>query len=272
MDFLSFDLLVCFIAFGTVAGCLAGMLGIGGGVILVPLFMWRFQLAGFDPSTLVHCAFATSLAIIIPTAISNTLGHYKQGNVCRYHVLYLSLGGVVGACIGAWCASRLSGSTLSLAFGVMQIAVSVKLLTGALKPSTDKRRDQGAMLLLAGFVGGCFSSFFGVGGGVIAVPLMVILLRFPIHLAVGNSTALIVVSSFVGTCAYILSGWQSYAFEGGFLGFVYLPAVALVIPFSLFGAQIGVRLARLCSHIKMVKVFSLLLVCVGVKMIWSSLS
>lgn len=272
LDLLSFDLLVSFIAFGTVAGCLAGLLGIGGGVILVPLFMWRFQLAGFDPNTMVHCAFATSLAIIIPTAISNTLGHYKNGNVCRYHVFYLAIGGVIGACVGAWCASKLSGSTLSLVFGLMQIAVSVKLLTGALKPSSEKLRDQGVMLLFAGFVGGYFSSFFGIGGGVIAVPLMVILLRFPIHLAVGNSTALIVVSSFIGTCAYVLTGWESYAFKGGFLGFVYLPAVALVVPFSLLGAQIGVRLARHCSHVKMVKAFSLLLVCVGVKMIWSSFS
>ena len=270
LDFVSFDLLVNFIVLGTVAGCLAGLLGIGGGVILVPLFMWQFKLVGFDPHTMVHCAFATSLAIIIPTAISNTFGHYKQGNVCRQHIFYLAIGGVFGACVGAWCASKLSGSTLTLAFGFMLIAVSVKLLTGALSPSTEKRRDQVIMLLFAGFVGGYFSSFFGIGGGVVAVPLMVILLRFPIHLAVGNSTALIVVSSSIGTCAYILTGWESYAFNGGFLGFVYLPAVALVVPFSLFGAQIGVRLARHCSHAKMVKAFSLLLVCVGVKMIWSS--
>lgn len=272
MELLSFDLLVSFIAFGTLAGCLAGLLGIGGGVILVPLFMWRFEIAGFDPHYLVHCAFATSLAIIIPTAISNTLGHYKNGNVCRHHVVYLAIGGIIGACIGAWCASKLSGSTLSFAFGVMQIAVAIKLLTGALKPSTETLRDQWMMLLFAGFVGGSFSSFFGIGGGVVAVPLMVILLRFPIHLAVGNSTALIVVSSFIGSCAYILTGWQSHGFGSGFLGFIYLPAVALVIPFSLFGARIGVRIAHHCSHVKMVKVFSVLLVCVGVKMIWSALA
>lgn len=271
LEFLSFDLLVSFIVFGTLAGCLAGLLGIGGGVILVPLFMWRFQLAGFDPHYVVHCSFATSLAIIIPTAISNTFGHHKQGNVCRHHVIYLATGGVLGACVGAWCASLLSGSTLALAFGCMQMAVAVKLMTGALTPSTETIREHGVMLLLAGFVGGSFSSFFGVGGGVVAVPLMVILLRFPIHLAVGNSTALIVVSSLIGTCAYILAGWGTHALTDGFLGFVYLPAVALVVPFSLLGAQIGVRLTQYWSHAKMIKAFSLLLLCVGVKMIWSTL-
>jgi uncharacterized membrane protein YfcA len=271
LEFLTFELLISFIVFGCCAGCLAGLLGIGGGVILVPLFMWRFQLAGFDPQYIVHCAFATSLAIIIPTAVSNTIGHHKQGNVRRNHVLYLAIGAGIGACVGSFCASLLTGSVLALAFGVMQMAVALKLLTGASKPSSDTMREQGALLLFVGFIGGTFSSFFGVGGGVIAVPLMVILLRFPIHLAVGNSTALIVISSLIGSCAYIFMGWQVKSIEEGFLGFVYFPAVLLVVPFSLFGARIGVRLAQYCSHAKMVKVFSLLLICVGVKMIWSSL-
>lgn len=270
MEFLSLELLLSFVVLGTIAGCLAGLLGIGGGVVLVPLFLWRFQLAGFDPQTIVHCAFATSLAIIIPTAVSNTIGHHKHGNVRRKHLLSLALGAIIGACVGSFCASMLTGSSLKLAFGFMQMAVAVKLLTGASKPSGDTIREQGMLLLLVGFVGGTFSSFFGVGGGVIAVPLMVILLRFPIHLAVGNSTALIVMSSLIGTCAYIYMGWHLKSIQEGFLGFVYFPAVVLVVPFSLFGARIGVRLAQYCSHAKMIKVFSLLLVCVGVRMIWSS--
>lgn len=270
MEFLTFELLISFIVFGCCAGCLAGLLGIGGGVVLVPLFIWRFQLAGFDPQYIVHCAFATSLAIIIPTAVSNTIGHHRQGNVKRNHVIYLAIGAVIGACVGSFCASILTGPILSLVFGFMQIAVAVKLLTGASKPSGETMLEKGSMLLFVGFVGGAFSSFFGVGGGVIAVPLMVILLHLPIHLAVGNSTALIVMSSLVGTCAYIFMGWQLKLIQDGFFGFVYFPAVVMVVPFSLLGARIGVRLTQHCSHAKMIKVFSLLLICVGVKMIWYS--
>lgn len=270
LEFLSLELLASLVVLGVSAGFLAGLLGIGGGVILVPLFMWRFQLAGFDPQYMVHSAFATSLAIIIPTAISNTLGHHKLGNVRRSHVIYLATGAIIGSCIGAFCASLLTGKVLTLAFGVMQIAVALKLITGALKPSGGMVRDQAIQLLLTGFVGGAFSAFFGVGGGVIAVPLMVLLLRFPIHLAVGNSTALIVMSSLIGTCAYIFTGWDLRELQDGFVGFVYLPAVVMVVPFSLLGAKFGVRLAGCCSHAKMIKVFSLLLICVGVKMIWFS--
>ena len=268
MELLSLQLLVIFAVFGTCAGCAAGLLGIGGGVILVPLFMWSFQLAGLDPQILVHCAFATSLAIIIPTAISNTLGHRKRGYVRGTQVLYLALGALCGACVGAWCASLLSGSFLKVAFGVMQIAVAFKLLSGALKPANEELREQRSLLLLTGFVGGAFSSFFGVGGGVVAVPFMVILLHFPIHLAVGNSTALIVVSSFVGTCAYIYTGWGLRPITDGFLGYVFLPAVAMVIPFSLVGSRIGVHLAGHFSHVRMIKIFAALLVCVGVRVIW----
>lgn len=271
MELLSLQLLVIFAILGTCAGCAAGLLGIGGGVILVPLFMWSFQLAGLDPQILVHCAFATSLAIIIPTAISNTLGHRKRGNVRGTHVLYLALGALCGACVGAWCASLVSGSFLKISFGVMQIVVAFKLLSGALQPATEELREQMSLLLLTGFVGGLFSSFFGVGGGVIAVPLMVVLLRFPIHLAVGNSSSLIVVSSFVGTCVYIMTGWGIRPVADGFLGYVFLPAVAMVIPFSLAGSRIGVHLAGRFSHVRIMKMFAVLLVCVGVRVMWGAL-
>ena len=189
-----------FVTLGALAGFLAGLLGIGGGIILVPLFLWAFASAGFSPEIIVHTAFGTSLAIIIPTAFSSTLGHRKRGNVEWHQVAYLCLGGLFGALAGAWLASLLSGVWLKGLFGIMQILVALKLLVFDVRLPPE-RTDAVAPwpLLIVGFAGGCFSAFFGVGGGVIAVPLMIIVLGFPTHLAVGNSSALIVISSLFGT-------------------------------------------------------------------------
>lgn len=271
MDLLSFQMLAVLAFFGVCAGGAAGLLGIGGGVILVPLFMWSFDLAGINHDILVHSAFATSLAIIIPTAISNTLGHLKQSNVRGKHVICLAAGATIGAFFGSWVASLLKGDVLQLAFGVMQIAVALKMIIGSMKTPGGKLREQKLLLLFTGLIGGAYSSFFGVGGGVVAVPLMVLCLRFPMHLAVGNSTALIVASSFFGTCSYIYAGWDITALNDGFLGFVFLPAVAMVVPFSLIGSRIGVHFAGRCSHVKLVWSFAALLFFIGSRVIWSAL-
>ncbi|MCD6526239.1 MAG: sulfite exporter TauE/SafE family protein [Desulfuromonas sp.] len=267
MEIWSLEMLLGFALMGTCAGFLSGLLGIGGGVVLVPLFLWGFTLAGVDPQVIVHCAFATSLAVIIPTSISNTLGHRARGNFSGFHVIYLAIGSFFGALMGAWGASLLSGPSLKLAFGFMQLAVATKLLLGAMHPSDKPLREQPLILLLIGGFSGVFSAFFGVGGGVVAVPLMVLALHFPIHLAVGNSSALIVMSSLTGTCAYIFNGWQNALLPDSALGFVWLPVVALVLPFSLLGSRLGVKLAGRFSHAKLIKMFALLLIVVGLRII-----
>ncbi len=169
---------------GALAGFLAGLLGIGGGVVLVPLFLWLFPLAGFPPELVVHSAFGTSLAIILPTAVSSTLGHRKRGNVDWYMVAYLALGGIAGALSGSSAAAVIPGGTLKMCFGLMQIAVSLKLLFYKQRPSASERPVgiRKTSLFLVGFVGGFFFRFSSVSAaGVIAVPLMLILLHLPIH-------------------------------------------------------------------------------------------
>ncbi len=127
MGTFSIATIVLFVILGSLAGFLAGLLGIGGGIILVPLFLWAFEASGFAPEIMVHTAFGTSLAIIIPTALSSTFGHRKRGNVEWHQVAFLCLGGLFGALSGAWLASLLSGDWLKGLFGVMQIMVAVQL-------------------------------------------------------------------------------------------------------------------------------------------------
>ena len=268
MDTFSLPILTLFVLLGSLAGFLAGLLGIGGGIVLVPLFLWSFAKAGFPADILVHSAFGTSLGIIILTTFSSTLGHRKRGNVDWHHVSFLIIGGVIGSVLGAWAASLLSGLWLKALFGIMQILVALQMLI--FQPRLPPERVEPTPplpLILVGLGGGCFSAFFGVGGGVIAVPLMVVVLGFPMHLAVGNSSALIVVSSFFGTLSYILLGWDQNLLPPFSLGFVNFLVIALVAPFTVGMARLGVRTAARISHDKLVKGFAILLIFVGLRMV-----
>lgn len=272
METFSLSIIILFVMLGSLAGFLAGLLGIGGGIVLVPLFLWSFAAAGFSPEILVHTAFGTSLAIIILTAFSSTLGHRKRGNVNWDQVLLLGVGGIVGSMLAAWAASLLSGEWLQGLFGLMQILVAVKLLI--FQPYLPPERTEPVpahQLMAVGLAGGAFSAFFGVGGGVIAVPLMVITLGFPMHLAVGNSSALIVISSLFGTLSYIYLGWGHEELPPFAFGYVNLLVILLVAPFTMGMARLGVRIASRTSHDKLVKVFAVLLVFVGLRMIYQLL-
>ncbi len=260
--------LFLFASLGSMAGFLAGLLGIGGGIILVPLFLWAFNVSGFAHEILVHTAFGTSLAIIIPTAVSSTFGHRKRGNVQWHQVISLCLGAALGAFIGAWLASLLSGNWLKGLFGIMQLVVALQLVLFSPRlPPEYSDPVPPFHLVLVGLAGGMFSSFFGVGGGVIAVPLMVIVLGFPIHLAVGNSSALIVVSSLFGALSYMYHGWGEALLPPFSLGYVNFLVVLLVAPFTIIMARLGVRVASRTTHDKLIKAFAVLLILVGLRMI-----
>ncbi|PLX79983.1 MAG: sulfite exporter TauE/SafE family protein [Desulfuromonas sp.] len=269
MEIFSLTTILLFFLFGSLAGFLAGLLGIGGGVILVPLFIWGFKLAGFAPVNIVHLAFGTSLAIIIPTALSSTFGHRKRGNVDWHQVMSLAIGGIVGAFVGATIAAQVEGDYLKGLFGVMQILVAVKLLF--FHPHVPPERDDAVpkwQLIAVGLVGGAFSAFFGVGGGVVAVPLMVLVLQLPIHLAVGNSSALIFISTISGTFSYALYGWGEPLLPPFSIGYINLLVVAIVAPFTIIFARLGVRVASRTPHDKLVTAFAVLLTIVGIRMLY----
>jgi uncharacterized membrane protein YfcA len=270
MELLSPQIIALILAVGALAGFLAGLLGIGGGVILVPLFLWLFPIADFPAEHIVHIAFATSLAIILPTSISSALNHRLRGNVSWGMVLFLVIGGVVGSFGGASLASILPGEKLKLAFALLMIVVSLKLLFYKQKGDADETtKDYKRLpLILVGFVGGFASAFFGIGGGVVAVPLMLMFLRVPIHLAVGNSSALIVVSSLSAVCCYIYYGWNQIPLPPFSLGYVNLLVAAIVAPASIIAARQGVKFASRTSQVKLIRIFAILLLIVGMKILF----
>ncbi|MDA3903617.1 MAG: sulfite exporter TauE/SafE family protein [Desulfuromusa sp.] len=268
MDIFSPQIILLALVMGSFAGFLAGLLGIGGGVILVPLFLWLFSIVGFPPDLIVHTAFGTSLAIILPTAISSTLAHRKRGNVDWHMVAFLALGGIFGSLLGSSAAAVIPGEKLKMYFGLMQILISLKLLFyKPYIPPENLARAKKTSLALVGFAGGLYSAFFGVGGGVVAVPLMLMALHLPIHLAVGNSSALIVVSSFSAVICYIWYGIQNSSPAPFSIGYVNLLVTFLVAPAAMIFARIGVKFATRTSQTKLVKIFAVLLMFVGIKIL-----
>jgi uncharacterized membrane protein YfcA len=151
----------------------------------------------------------------------------------------------------------------------MQLLVALQLLI--FNPRLPPERTDPVppiSLIVVGFAAGLFSAFFGVGGGVIAVPLMVIALSFPIHLAVGNSSALIVISSLSGALSYMYHGFNADLLPPFSLGYVNCLVFLIVAPFTIGMARIGVRVASRTTHDKLLKVFAGLLVLVGLRMIY----
>ncbi|RME35622.1 MAG: sulfite exporter TauE/SafE family protein [Deltaproteobacteria bacterium] len=273
MDLLQPDIIALILVSGGFGGFLAGLLGIGGGVIFVPLFLHLFPLVGIDSSVMVHMAFGTSLGIILPTALSSTFAHRKRGNVDWHHVYGLAAGGIAGAVCGSSLAALLEGDSLQLAFAGMQIAVALRMFRQRrYLPPERSAPIPFWQLFSVGCAGGLFSSFFGVGGGVIAVPLMVIALQLPVHLAVGNSSALIVVSALAGTISYAVHGLGDPMLPSFSLGYVNLLVAGLIAPLSMLMARIGVRVAVHLPHDKLVKAFAILLILVAVKIGWRALS
>ncbi len=270
MELFSVQIIALTLAFGAFAGFLAGLLGIGGGVILVPLFLWLFPLAGIPEQIVVHMAFGTSLAIIIPTSFSSTLGHRKRGNVDWRIVSYLALGGIVGALIGSTIAAYVPGQQLKIVFGCLQIIIAFKLIFfHPYLPPERTNQPPKKQSFLVGLAGGTFSAFFGVGGGIVAVPLMLIIMQLPIHLAVGNSSALIVVSSLAGTIGYVFHGLQQPIAAPLSLGYVNVLVATVVAPVSMGCARLGVKLATRTSQKHLIKAFAVLLVLIGLRILFS---
>ena len=266
MHLLAPETLIFFAASGMLAGFLAGLLGIGGGIIFVPLFLWTLPSVGFDPSIAVHSALGTSLGVIVPTALSSTLAHRRRGNVLWNQVFWLAVGGGCGAVLGAAAAAALSGDWLKGLFGLMLMAVGIKMFGQKKLLSGHSAEVPRWQLIFVGVCGGGFSAFFGVGGGVVTVPLLVILLGLPIHLAVGNASALIVISSLFGSLSYVAHGWGLPHLPSFSFGFVNLLVVLLVAPFSILFARLGVRVAAHLRHDKLLKIFAVLQIAIGIKL------
>ncbi|MBB2496927.1 sulfite exporter TauE/SafE family protein [Aquipseudomonas ullengensis] len=251
-----------YLVLGAAAGVLAGLFGVGGGIIIVPVLVFSFTAQGFDQSILTHLAVGTSLATIIFTSINSVLEHQRKGAVRWPIFAWMAVGILLGAGLGALTAASIQGPLLQKIIGVFAIVIAVQMGLG-LKPKASRGVPGKPGLTLAGVVIGWASAIFGIGGGSLTVPFLT-WRSVPMQQAVATSSACGLPIAAASALSFMLLGWHEAHLPPWSLGFVYLPAMVGIAITSMFFARFGARLAhRLPAHV-LKRLFALLLLCVGV--------
>ncbi|HTN49186.1 MAG TPA: sulfite exporter TauE/SafE family protein [Burkholderiaceae bacterium] len=242
---------------GACTGFAAGLLGIGGGMLLVPFLTLLFTWRGYPSEHIVHMAIATSLATILFTSVSSVRAHDRRGAVLWRVVWLLAPGILAGSLVGAQIAGRLPTFWLSVIFAVFVGFSAVQMLADR-KPRPTRELPRGFGMFGAGGAIGFISSLVGAGGGFISVPFM-IWSNVSIHNAVGTSAALGFPIAAAGTIGYVLAGHAQPGLPPGTLGFVYLPALFAIAIASVVTAPLGAHFAHSLDRRGLQRIFAMLL-------------
>lgn len=251
---------------GAVGGLLAGLLGVGGGIVIVPVLDLVLASMGVEPAVRMHVAVATSLATIIPTAISSSRAHHAKGAVDMAQLKRWGVAIFLGAIAGVLIASRVTGDVLSAVFGVVALLVAIKMLLPLEGRHIAEAIPSGPGGQLLPFAIGGFSSMMGIGGGTLSVPTMT-LFNFPIHRAVGTAALFGLLISVPATIAFIITGRNVPGLPTGSLGYVNLIGLAIIAPVSYVAAPWGARLAHSLSKRHLSILFGLFLAVVSARML-----
>lgn len=262
MDLLYFAILL--LLTGVVAGLLAGLFGVGGGAVLVPVFFQAFGALGIDPSVVMHVSIGTSLAIIIPTSIRSFLAHKSHGavdyDIIRKWFIVIPL----GVFTASFIASIASGDILRLIFALIATLVAIRLLINRPEWIIADDIPQGFVRIFVGYLIGLFSALMGIGGGIFNNTFMTLFGR-PIHQAVATSSGVGVLIAIPGLIGYIIAGWSVDILPSYSSGFIYWPAVILVIPTTFIFAPIGAKLAHRLKRRQLEIGFGVFLILVAIR-------
>ena len=260
-------LLLLFPAIGAVSGLLAGMFGIGGGLVIVPALNAAFAagLVAVDPAIRMHVAIGSSLAVIVFTAISSVRAHHGYGAVLWPAVFVLAPGVVLGGLLGALVADQLGTRTLEIVFGAFAILMAARLALGGKGEVEAHARLPGPVgAATAGTAIGAVSALVGIGGGIMTVPYLA-WHSVPMRTAVGTAAACTLPVALAGAAGYAIAGLGA-GVPPGSSGYLYWPAIAGIALASVLTAPLGARLAHTLPVRRLRQLFALLLVAVALDM------
>tara|TARA_R110002110_G_scaffold91264_2_gene237522 strand:- start:143808 stop:144632 length:825 start_codon:yes stop_codon:yes gene_type:complete len=260
-------LALAMLATGVVGGILAGLLGVGGGIVIVPVLDTTLGLLGVDPAIRMHVAVATSLATIIPTSISSSRAHHAKGAVDMALVRFWGPFVFVGSIIGTLLAAQVDSHVLSLVFGAVALLVAVKMILPM--ENTFIRQDipRGVVGPLPPLAIGTLSSMMGIGGGTLSVPVLT-LMKQAIHRAVGTAALFGLLISLPGAVGYVVAGWGDARLPPGSLGYVNIIGFLLIAPVTVMTAPWGAKLAHRLSKRQLSLAFGVFLLIVAVRMLY----
>jgi uncharacterized membrane protein YfcA len=256
---------LAYIGLGAFAGVLAGLFGVGGGLVIVPVLAFLFQQQGIPSEVLMHLAVGTSLATIVFTSLSSVYAHHRRGAVQWSAVARLAPGIVIGAWIGAVLAERLPGVQLRTVFGVFELLVALQMGL-ALRASAHRRLPGWMGMGIAGSIIGAVSAIVGIGGGTMTVPFLQ-WCNMPMRHAVATSAACGLPIAIAGTLGFVVSGWGKATLPELSSGFLYWPAFAGIVAASVVFAPLGARLAHALPAAQLKRFFALFLAFLGLRML-----
>ena len=262
--------LLAYVALGAFAGFFAGMLGIGGGLVMVPILAMIFSAnPSFPPQEILHLALGTSMACIIFTSISSLKTHHKHGAVLWPVVKILTPAILVGTGIGTLIAAQIPTRPLAIFFTGFVCLVAAQMGFN-LKPKPNRQLPGPLGMTATGLIIGTLSSLVAIGGGSLTVPYLS-WCNTKIQHAIGTSAAVGLPIAIGGSLGYIINGWHAQELPSGSLGFVYLPALFALLVASTLTAPMGARLAHRLPVATLKRIFAGVLVALAAKMLWGLL-
>lgn len=258
-----------FLLAGSVVGILAGLLGVGGGLVIVPILTFAFTAEGIPHEHILHMALGTSLASIIFTSISSLRAHHRRGAVIWNIVTRITPGILVGTLFGSWIAAQLSTNFLKIFFACFLLFVGTQMLLD-IKPKAAREIPGNAGMFGAGNIIGIFSSLVGIGGGTLSVPFM-LYHNVTLHRAIGTSAAIGLPIAIAGAIGYIVNGLGTPGLPAASFGYIHLTGLCGIAMASICTAPLGARLAHSLPVGKLKKIFAVLLYIVGLKMLIGAL-
>jgi uncharacterized protein len=255
---------ILFIGLGCIAGFLAGLFGVGGGFVMVPILIISFEHVGVSSSVLTHVAIGTSLFVVVFTSIMSAYQHRKQENIHWRSVFVIGFSSALTAFAATRLAAGLSGRYLRVAFALIVITSAIRMLIESETKAQEKLElssgPSTAGLAGVGLATGVVSGLAGIGGGLFTIPIMYNLLKMPLKLAIGTSSAAIVITAFFSVSGYILNGIGRPGLPEWCVGFVDLQhGVALAIG-SIFLARVGAYVSFKTHPFRLKKLFALFVI------------
>jgi len=251
---------------GIFAGILAGLLGVGGGIVIVPVLYFLFQGFGVSADSAMLVATATSLATIIPTSISSIQSHHRLGNVDFDLFKRWSLFILAGVLAGSWLVTRADGDWLTILFGIIATLAALNMLFRTGKPALFAELPSSGGQAVMGSSIGFFSAMVGIGGGTLSVPLLT-LFNYPAHKAVGTAAAIGLIISLPGAFVMLFFGTTPADAPVGTVGLVNLIGFICIVPLTVLFAPIGARLASALNARALKKIFAVVLLITGLRML-----
>jgi hypothetical protein len=259
------EALIAYLLLGAVIGVIAGLFGVGGGLIIVPALSLLFPRFGIASDYAVHLAIGTSLGTIVMTSLSAIYAHHRRAAVRWDLALKMTPGIILGAGLGALIAAATSSTGLRSLFGTFEIAIAVYLFFSP-TPRPRQGKIGSPLLFTAGGLIGTVSSLLGIGGGTMTVPFLA-WNRVRMQEAIATASACGLPIALAGSIGFVLAGWNQPGLPSHATGYLYWPALVGIIITSMLTAPLGARLAHALDATRLKRIFALFLLLLGLKML-----